>query len=193
MVGVVADTHIPDRIGSLHPHLAAVLTQNRVQLILHAGDLSTLAVVHELEQIAPVLAVTGNRDFFLRKVLPVEQRLSIYGSEIVLVHGHINPRIYWTDKLVFVARGYSFARYQQRLASLYPSARVIVFGHTHHAENSWQGEQLFFNPGAVSHGDYLDRTPHYGLLKFYKGGRIDAEINPLTGAQIHAKQWVQQR
>jgi len=193
VVGVVADTHIPDRVGSLHPALASVLTQNGVQLILHAGDLSTLAVIRELEQIAPVLAVTGNRDFLLHKVLPLEERLSIYGSEIVLVHGHISPRIYWTDKVQYLTRGYSFERYQQRLASLYPSARVIVFGHTHHPENHWVGEQLFFNPGAVSHGDYLDRTPYYGLLKFYKGGRIDAAINPLMGAQIHAKQWVQQR
>ncbi|MEA5077393.1 MAG: metallophosphoesterase family protein [Anaerolineaceae bacterium] len=193
VVGVVADTHIPDRVDSLHPDLASVLIQNKVQLILHAGDLSTLAVIRELEQIAPVLAVTGNRDFLLHKMLPFEQRMSIYGSEIVLVHGHISPRIYWMDKVQYIALGYSFERYQQRLANLYPSARVILFGHTHHPENRWVGEQLFFNPGAVSHGDYLDRTPYYGLLKFYKGGRIDAAINPLMGAQIHAKQWVQQR
>lgn len=193
VVGVVADTHIPDRVNALHPALEIELLQKKVQLILHAGDLSTLAVVRSLEKIAPVLAVTGNRDFLLSKEIPMEQHLKIYGNEVVLVHGHISPGIYWTDKLEYITRGYSFERYQQRLARRYPFARVIVFGHTHHPENQQKGEQLFFNPGSVSHGDYLDRAAYYGLLKFYKGGRIDATIHPLTGAQIQAKQWVQQR
>ena len=193
VVGVVADTHIPDRVNALHPLLPDELSQHRVQLILHAGDLSTMAVVRTLEKIAPVLAVTGNRDFLLRKEIPMKQHLKIYGNEVVLAHGHISPGIYWADKLEYITHGYSFDRYQQRLARLYPEARVIVFGHTHHPENQQIGEQLFFNPGAVSHGDYLDRAPFYGLLKFYKGGRIDATIHPLTGAQIQAKQWVQQR
>lgn len=193
VVGVVADSHIPDRVNALHPSLEWELTQNKVQLILHAGDLSTLAVVKSLEKIAPVLAVTGNRDFLLSNVIPMDQHLQIYGIDVVLAHGHISPKIYWTDKVEYITRGYSFERYQQRLAKRYPSARVIVFGHTHHSENQQVGEQLFFNPGSVSHGDYQDRAAYYGLLRFYKSGRIDATIHPLMGAQIQAKQWVQQR
>lgn len=190
IVGVISDTHIPDRVDALHPELKSLLRRHKVELILHGGDISTLAVLEELRSVAPVLAVTGNRDFALRSEVPNEQRLTIFGTEIVLTHGHVNPQIYWTDKLEYIAAGYYFERYQKRLAALYPTAKVIVFGHTHHPENRWVGEQLYFNPGSVSHGDYLDRRSYYGLLKFYKSGKIEPEIIPLTGAQIRAKKWV---
>jgi predicted phosphodiesterase len=139
------------------------------------------------------MAVTGNRDFLLRKQIPNEQKLTIHGSEVVLVHGHLDPKTYWMDKFQYIASGYDFERYRARLQKLYPEAKVIIFGHTHHPENLWKDGKLFFNPGAVSHGDYMDRQPYYGLLRFFKSGKIDSEILPLTGAHIHAKKWVEQR
>lgn len=193
VVGVISDTHIPDRVDGLHPYLLEVLQQHKVNLILHGGDISRLSVIQDLKSIAPVLAVTGNRDYLLRKEIPNEQRLNIYGSEVVLVHGHHDPKTYWIDKFQYITSGYVFERYQKRLQVLYPEARVIVFGHTHHPENLWVDGKLFFNPGAVSHGDYLDRQPYFGMLRFYKSGRIDSEILPLLGARIRAKKWLEQR
>jgi len=56
-VGVISDTHIPQfkkLPEATWEHFAGV------ELIIHAGDLSILRVIAELETIAPVVAVQGN-------------------------------------------------------------------------------------------------------------------------------------
>lgn len=69
-VGVVADTHIPDKARWLHPALIPALQRAGVQTILHCGDISAPRVVAMLEQVAPVVAVRGNRDWAFARVLP---------------------------------------------------------------------------------------------------------------------------
>jgi hypothetical protein len=189
IVGVVSDTHIPDRVGELHPSLLIELRSQNVQLILHAGDIAVGSVLKILETIAPVRAVTGNRDLFLSGILPMSRQMEIFGSRITLTHGHLGTRIYWSDKFAYVTRGYLFERYQKRLERYFPESRVIVFGHTHHIENRWIRGKLYFNPGSVSHGDALIPVPHFGLLRFYDDGRIEPSLVPLTGAAIRNKKW----
>ncbi|MBV5280288.1 MAG: metallophosphoesterase family protein, partial [Actinobacteria bacterium] len=53
--GVISDTH-----GVLLP--AALKILMGVDLIIHAGDIDTQAVLNELNKIAPVVAVKGNMD-----------------------------------------------------------------------------------------------------------------------------------
>lgn len=190
IIGIVSDTHIPDRVHDLHPALLAHLRKRSVDLILHAGDIAVRSAITSLEQVAPVMAVTGNRDFLLINDYPVSLTLTIHQTVLTLTHGHLDPATYWRDKFAYITRGYSFARYQKRLAGAFPDSQVIIYGHTHHAEMVWEGGQLFFNPGSVSHGDYLDREPKFGLLKIHKDGRISAQVIPLTGARIEAKEWV---
>jgi len=55
VVGVIADTH-----GLLRPEPVAALAS--VDLIVHAGDIGSAALLDELARIAPVLAVRGNND-----------------------------------------------------------------------------------------------------------------------------------
>jgi putative phosphoesterase len=189
IVGVVSDTHIPDRVVELNPYLLDQLRSQNVQLILHAGDIAVQSVLKTLETVAPVRAVTGNRDIFLSGILPMSLHLEIFGSKITLTHGHLGIKNYWLDKFAHVTKGYVFERYQKRLERSFPESRVIVFGHTHHIENRWIGEKLYFNPGSVSHGDKLIPNPYFGLLKFYDDGRIEACLVPLTGAAIRNKKW----
>src|SRR5438270_8040734 len=56
-IGVISDTHIPE-----FKHLPQAIWEHfaGVELIIHAGDLSILRVIAELETIAPVVAVQGN-------------------------------------------------------------------------------------------------------------------------------------
>jgi phosphoesterase, MJ0936 family len=187
IVGVVSDTHVPDRVNGLHPYLLDELKARSVQLILHGGDISARSVLEQLALVAPVLAVSGNRDLLLR--LPIARRIEIYGSQLVLTHGHISVATYWQDKAQHFVRGYDFERYFTRFESAYPGARVIVFGHTHHPENRWINGRLYFNPGSVSHGDRLLPAPGLGILKFYADGKIEPTLKPLTGAVIRNKKW----
>jgi putative phosphoesterase len=55
VVGVIADTH-----GLLRPEAVAAL--RGVDLIVHAGDIGSAAILETLGTIAPVLAVRGNND-----------------------------------------------------------------------------------------------------------------------------------
>jgi putative phosphoesterase len=188
-VAVISDTHIPDRVNDLHPLLISKLQALKVDLIFHGGDIAVSSVLGQLEKVAPVRAVTGNRDFLLVNELPMTQEMEIYNSRVVLTHGHLSPRIYWQDKFTYITNGYDFERYKKRLERSFPEARVIVFGHTHHPENRWEGNQLYFNPGSVSHGDRWTELPSYGLLIFYDDGRIESSLIPLTGAVIRNKKW----
>src|SRR5512143_3962257 len=93
-LGVIADSHIPDRMRDLpqgvYPALAGV------EAILHAGDVCTQRVLDALAAIAPVYAVAGNRDFFLK--LPLERQLTFDGVTIGLTHGHGGWRGYLREK-----------------------------------------------------------------------------------------------
>src|SRR2546428_11516176 len=56
-LGLISDTHLPERCPALPPSLARVFAG--VDLILHAGDLGALSVLDRLSAIAPVVAVHG--------------------------------------------------------------------------------------------------------------------------------------
>ena len=59
-VVALADTHAPRRWKSCPPPVARQL--RRADVVLHAGDVCTAAVLDELSGYAPVLAVLGNND-----------------------------------------------------------------------------------------------------------------------------------
>jgi hypothetical protein len=87
-LGVLADTHIPDRVPDLNPKVIQIFQQAQVAAILHAGDVSVPRVLKELEQVAPVHAVRGNRDIFYLRNLSMQIRLTIDGVSIGMAHGH---------------------------------------------------------------------------------------------------------
>ena len=101
-----------------------------VEMILHAGDVGTLAVLRELEEMAPVHAVYGNCDdaaFGLRQSVD----LTLGGLKVHVSHGHEvgSPT-------------------PARLTARY-SADVIIFGHTHKPLIERSGSTLVVNPGAA--------------------------------------------
>ncbi len=130
-IGVISDTHIPHfkkLPESIWEHFA------RVELIIHAGDLSILSVISELETIAPVVAVQGNieEDEVIRK-LPVKREVVVGHCRIGVVHilGDTHNRE-------------GIARQE------FPNARCVVFGHSHIPWNQEQNGLLLFNPGSVT-------------------------------------------
>jgi putative phosphoesterase len=87
-LGVLADTHIPDRVPKLNSKVIQTFRQAQVAAILHAGAVSVLNVLQELEQVAPVHVVRGNRDIFDLRNLPLQVQLMIEGVSIRMAHGH---------------------------------------------------------------------------------------------------------
>ncbi|CAN5860155.1 metallophosphoesterase family protein [soil metagenome] len=123
LIGLISDTH-----GLIRGEALAAL--HSVEVILHAGDVGTAAVLRELRGIAPLHAVRGNTDDPVLG-LPPQVSLTIGGLKIHVSHGHEtgSPT---PDNLVH--------RY---------SADVIVYGHTHRPLIATRGTTLIVNPGAA--------------------------------------------
>lgn len=189
-IGVVADTHIPDRVRSLHPDLLPRLMEAQVELILHAGDICSPAVLNDLSQVAPVVAVRGNRDWAFAGVLPWVRSFTINGIRIAMQHGMGGFWHYWWDKFKFTLVGYNFARYQRLLLHTTPGHDVMIFGHTHHVVNLTEGGVLFFNPGsaAVTPPDWP--APSFGVLTLDGRGGVSGEINHMRRIPVRAGNWI---
>jgi hypothetical protein len=102
-------------------------------LILHAGDFTTAAVLEEVEALGPpVAAVHGNVDeAALRARLPGERVVEAGGARIAMVHD----------------AGPSRGRLE-RMRIRFPEADAVVFGHSHiPLHEGREGFQLF-NPGS---------------------------------------------
>ena len=130
-IGVISDTHIPKR-GARLPD--AVLRHfEDVELILHAGDLSTLGVLDQLSAYAPVEAVQGNvEQQEVKMKLPFTRTLVVGGCEIGMVH-ILDDR----------------ERYFRNARIEFPTARVVVFGHSHIPWLEDRDGLMLLNPGSA--------------------------------------------
>ncbi len=150
-LGVVADTHIPDRLRALPPRLFDVL--RGVDLILHSGDICHPRVLTELGALAPVVAVRGNRDVLYRAhwTLPLDRIVEIGGVRIGLTHGHGGLWGYVAEKLLYYTVGFRLERLNAAVRTRFnfTGVQVIVFGHSHFPVNACRDGVLMFNPGSV--------------------------------------------
>lgn len=148
-VGVVSDTHCPEFMPRLPETLRPALAG--VERILHAGDVDGARTLQELARIAPVDAVRGDHDRSLSD-LPSARELVIEGRRVVLVHGH---RSHWIEEPETLLWTLSLGYYTphkglpRSLRKRFPSADVIVYGHTHRARSDVVDGALVFNPGGV--------------------------------------------
>ena len=130
-IGIISDTHIPHfkRLPeAIWQHFAGV------ELIIHAGDLSVLPVIRELETIAPVVAVQGNiEEDEVRMKLPVKREIMVGHCRIGIVH--------------ILGEAYNRAQVARQE---FPTARCVVFGHSHIPWNEEVNGQLLFNPGSAN-------------------------------------------
>jgi uncharacterized protein len=146
-VGVIADTHIPEALPGLPKEISRIF--QGVDLILHAGDITSEVVLDDLRCVAPVVAVRGNHD---RLDLPGSIVVEIGGKRIGLTHGN---RPGWQElpsivsNEVFDGRPFWWGGFQGHALRAFQDVDVIVFGHFHRPYVAWQKNVLLFNPGAV--------------------------------------------
>lgn len=180
-LGLVADTHVPDRRRALHPQLLPALQRAGVSQILHAGDISRPRILQALGAVAPVLAVRGNRDWFRAPDLPLTRYVSAGALRIGLTHGHAGWRAYLKDRLRYFLMGpQSFEFFAERAVRLLPEADVVVFGHSHEPMLRHIGDCLVINPGSACCQALPDRAPSFALLHI-EGQTAQAEIVNLDG------------
>ncbi len=177
-IGVLADTHIPDRTDELPAELGDLF--RGVGLILHAGDVCVPFVLEQLRGIAPVIAVLGNRDKDALGDLPRQTVINAERWRIGLIHG---MRTRWQetpDRLRYVQGDHRFMDQRQyirqRFAGDVPDC--IVFGHTHQICNEVRDGVLLFNPGGVV------RSPGGGPSSV---GILETNEDGITGQIIHLR------
>ena len=131
LVAVIADTHLPR--GKRALPTACVEQLRRAELIVHAGDLTSTAVLDELRLYGEVLAVRGNADDIDTQArLPEQLELELDDARVAVVHdsGRRAGRL-------------------ERLRRRFPEADTVIFGHSHTPlhEIGEDGFQIF-NPGS---------------------------------------------
>jgi len=148
IVGLISDTHVPVRARAIPKKVFAVF-QN-ADFIVHAGDLVELAVIDELEQLAPVLAVHGNMDGpEVSGALPKLNSLRVADWKIGVMH---DPNtLFGMGKMREIAKQNGF--------------NVFVFGHTHNSSIKWEGKTLYINPGSATNPASFINKPSVALLR----------------------------
>jgi putative phosphoesterase len=177
-IGVIADTHIPDRAPRVPKKALDIFRQAQVTTILHAGDISVKSALIPLEEIAPVVAVGGNRDLFYLSRLPTKRTITIEQVTIGLTHGHGSWSRYIRDRIQHALFGQKkFSYYEAIACQMFPNARVVVLGHNHAPANYWLNDQLVFNPGSpiLTNPAVPNLEPSIGLLHI-DGHNVNGEI-----------------
>jgi len=147
-VGVISDTHVPKRARGIPKRVFEIFQE--VDYIIHAGDLVELAVIDELEKIAPVLAVRGNSDGFdVANALPKINSLKVFDWKIGVTH--YQNILDGLDSMSEITNSKGFD--------------VYVYGHTHIADIKWKGKVLYINPGSPTDPPSVMVKPSVGLLK----------------------------
>ena len=159
-VAVLADTHTRGMSRTL-PFSAWPFLES-ADHILHAGDVVDPALLDELKALAPLTVVMGNCDALDVRDWGVDDEATVElgGVEIAMLHDS----------------GLSRGR-RERMRERFPTARVVVFGHSHMPVNEDDEGLLLFNPGSPT----WKRTapfPSMGLL-WIENGNVEGEIFPV--------------
>ena len=156
LIGLISDTHIPDRARVLPQKVIEAFSN--VDLILHAGDLTSPKVIEELEDLAPVLAVQGNMDRVNGIDLPKARVVEAEGLRIGIIHGEVYPRAD-TQQLLYLAKELN--------------ADILVSGHSHQPKIEQNEGILLLNPGSPIVPRLADRTV---MILEINNREVDVEI-----------------
>jgi putative phosphoesterase len=151
-IGIISDTH-----NFFDPRLPELF--KGVKQIVHAGDVGTVVILFQLEEIAPVTAVLGNTDVGIDLKLT---ELAVLGGRKIIVHHAVDPRELHEDL-------------KERIDREKPD--LVVFGHTHKAFCQIIGGVLYFNPGYAGKARFgMERS--VAILEWDKKG-IRPQFLPL--------------
>jgi putative phosphoesterase len=148
-IGVIADTHIPDRAKDIPAQILEAFRD--ADMIIHAGDLVDLSVLDRLKAICKdIKVVWGNMDSYeVRKKLPEKEIIKIGNFKIGVMHGYGPP-----SQLIELLGGI----FKEE------NVNVIIFGHSHSAINEKRAGILYFNPGSATDKIFAPYNS-YGIIE----------------------------
>lgn len=133
-IGIIGDTHYPDKTSYLPDLIFEVFKREDVELIFHAGDLTSPDLKEIFEEVAPTFVVRGNLD---RAFFPEERVFELGDLRVGLIHGH-----------QFISLNSQTLKYK----ALEMGVDLLIFGHTHrfYYEELEFGDRriILLNPGS---------------------------------------------
>lgn len=158
LLAIISDTHLP--LGQRRLPGACIELLKGADHILHAGDISTVSVLSELENLGPTLtAVLGNVDEpALSARLACEVRLEFQGVKLAMIHdaGPASGRL-------------------ARLGKRFPDVAGVIFGHSHIPLLQGDKDFQIFNPGSPT--DRRRQPEHsMGLARIDRGAIVFEHI-----------------
>lgn len=176
-LGLLSDTH--GHVGFTRQGIER-LKQAGVRTVLHAGDIGSEAVLHELMEHfglagVPVYAVLGNVDLHEQALV----QLPAYGG--------VQVRRYWPDLdldglRVAVVHG-DDPSLLRRVADD-PVVEVVVTGHTHVAADDRSQRPRVINPGAI----FRTSAPSVAVLDT-RSGALDLLALPRQAPRLPENPW----
>ncbi len=158
LIGLLSDTHIPQRTGNLTDVVLDDFKKRKVDYVFHMGDFTSYGVYKILIDTFgrdKVVAVRGNMDSDsnLTQKLPEKLEFKIYDHSVLMLHGMGGPNII-------------IKRLIKKLDLLNSDYDIVIFGHTHRPVNEKNNGILFFNPGTTTPIDNkFTVISSYGYLK----------------------------
>ena len=116
-IAILSDTH-----GLLRPEVVARLKE--ADVILHAGDINTQAIVDQLGSYAPIFIVRGNNDKEWAADLPHSLTCTVEGVRLFMVHN------------------------KKDVPRDLDGVDVVVYGHSHRYAQEEREGVLWLNPGS---------------------------------------------
>lgn len=116
-VAILSDTH-----GLLRNEVKEELKQ--ADVILHAGDINTQAIVDELRSYATLYVVRGNNDKEWAKGIPEQHFITVEGVRFFIIHN------------------------KKEIPKDLTGVDVIIYGHSHKYDVSKEQGILMLNPGS---------------------------------------------
>ena len=156
LIGVISDTHIPERADKIPKAVFEVFKD--VEMIFHAGDLVSMDVLQDLENLAPTWCVQGNMDRMCGLELPKQEIVKVDGIKIGLDHGEVYPRGD-TQQLKYIG--------------MEMGVNVLISGHTHISFIKEVDNMLLLNPGSPTVPRLSDPSV---MLVEVKDKNLDARI-----------------
>lgn len=156
-ITVISDTHISN-LGQELPQQVLNSIAN-TDMLIHAGDFTTINLLYYLEVLTRVEAVAGNNDneeiiYHLGKRKIIE----VGGYKIGINHGE-------------GTHGDILQRVKGRFAD--EKVDIVIFGHSHFPYKTVENGILYFNPGSPT---YKRRSPMYSYGEITLGKTIKADI-----------------
>ena len=184
-IGLIADTHIPEARATLWPQVYDAFAG--VDCIFHGGDVHDLALLDELEKVAPVYCARGNGEDGSggRPIQPEDPRVK-YVWTVAIESLTVGLTHY-----IPVEEGPPGLTLERFVARYWPEKTpdVIVSGDSHTELIADIDGILCVNPGSPTYPHNYDTQ--YGTIGFLEvdGNRADASVWLITDDGIEPFDW----